>query len=226
MKRRVVTVATVLFVGVLGIGGFFGVPYYDRTVLADRAFKQGNEAFQQKDWPAAEEHFTTAIRKRPEGGDSKSTHNLSVCYSRRAEVRDRLGRFDEALQDFAKAIELAPRVPILYLLRGAAFLRRDQFNSADSDLKECIALDAGITDAAYLLGISAEKQGKLDEAVTYYRKTIEMHGDEGGVAKEYFAKHHAALSRALGKAGDKSGSEASAARAKELHPSVSFEYTW
>lgn len=57
---------------------------------------KGNEAFKNKDWKAAIEHFTHAINCNP---------NDHVFYSNRAGSYINIGEFGSALEDSNKCIE-------------------------------------------------------------------------------------------------------------------------
>ena len=215
MQRRLLLTLAGIAAATLGVGTYVGVRYYDRTALADRAFRQGNQAFAAKDYATAEERFTTVIRKIPEGAGVESDHKRSVAFSRRSEVRAEMDRFDEALEDFAHALELEPRVSVLYLLRGKAYLRRLRYDEAEADLGRCLELNATNTTAAYYLGVCAERRGDLDAAAARYRRLVEMDPER--------ATGHAALSRVLRQAGDPAGSADFADKARRLDPKVSFE---
>ena len=93
-------------------------------------------------------------------------------------------------------------------------MRQRQFDAADSDFAQSVAKNNSNSAAVYYLGLSAEKQSKLEVAAIHYRKSIEMNPET--------AKYLAALSRVLGKAGDKAGPDDFAEKARKLFPAESF----
>ena len=83
----------------------------------DDEYAQGKAAFEREDWPAVIEHMTRAIAERPWDDDA---HNLMGFAYRK------LGDYDQALEQYDRALALNPhhRGALEYL--GEAYLEMDQ----------------------------------------------------------------------------------------------------
>ncbi len=80
----------------------------------------------------AMDHLSQAIQASPDTGN---------LYYWRADTRVRLGRYDEAIEDYTKALELMPEHRASMLGRGVAWLWKEQWDSARKDLTA--ALESG-----------------------------------------------------------------------------------
>ena len=90
----------------------------------------------------------------------------------------REGRYDEAIAEFTRAIELDPEHATAYGLRANAYHDKGDFDRAIADWDKAIELDAG-DDAhrarPYLLrGACHGDKGELDRAIGDYNKAIEL----------------------------------------------------
>jgi tetratricopeptide (TPR) repeat protein len=69
--------------------------------------------------------------------------DLALTHNNRGAILQMLGRDDEALGDFDRAIELNPGLAWSYLNRGWLFFRRDQIRRAWEDFNQAIKADPG-----------------------------------------------------------------------------------
>lgn len=215
--------ALLLLSGAMIVAGYFGVRYVDQEVFATRAIQEGAAAFHHQDWATAESRYTTAIRKLPESGDPESRALLGSVYYRRAIVRVEMKNFEAAFDDCDHALRLRPAYSDALFLRGVTKMKLGDFAAGDADMERCIATYRdGFPQGIYYLGLSAEKQGRLDLAAKHLQTAIKGQTREDATA----SKKYAALSRVLAKMGDKVASEAAARRARELYEKVSFETEW
>ena len=102
--------------------------YYE----AYTAFFKGNTSADQKDYDEAIQHFTEAIRLRPD---------ISSPYENRGSVYQLKGDLEQAIRDYDKAIELAP-TGTTHFKRGLAFMEQQKWSEAESDI--CEAWKAGV----------------------------------------------------------------------------------
>ncbi len=85
-------------------------------------------------------------------------------HQERAIAYAKLGRLEEALQDFTSAISLDPTSASLYYNRGTAYAKRGSFSEAIDDLSKAISLSTEPNADYYLnRGNALKKLGRLDE---------------------------------------------------------------
>jgi tetratricopeptide (TPR) repeat protein len=95
----------------------------------------------------------------------------------RARVELDSGTTDEAFQLLDTAIESAPKLQPLYLLRAKAFLAEGNADMARADLERAAALPAPtpwIAEAAAMRGAAFEVQGNKTEAIAAYRRALKI----------------------------------------------------
>jgi tetratricopeptide (TPR) repeat protein len=61
-----------------------------------------------------------------------------------------------------------------YMRRGWAYHARGQHQEAEEDLRQALKLDADSVDANYVLGLVMKAQGKKEEAIVCFKKTIDL----------------------------------------------------
>src|SRR5438105_1528733 len=98
MIRRVVM--AILLVALLIFIVAVGVPYIDRTLLAEQAVEEAVLASNKDDWPRAEERYAAAIRKLP-----PDSPEVSRVYMARGAVRAQMKHYDDAVADFSRCLE-------------------------------------------------------------------------------------------------------------------------
>lgn len=95
----------------------------------------------------------------------------------RARVELDSGTTDEAFQLLDTAIESAPKLQPLYVLRAKAFLAEGNADMARADLERAAALPAPtpwIAEAAAMRGAAFELQGNRSEAIAAYRRALKI----------------------------------------------------
>jgi tetratricopeptide (TPR) repeat protein len=101
----------------------------------------------------------------------RAYNSLGLCY-------DSMGRFDEAIQSFARAIELNRRQeqpsawPSLNLVVSLISLNR--LDEAEVRLHEALSYNPKFPQAHYQLGRVLEKEGKFEEAIAPLQRAIEL----------------------------------------------------
>jgi len=64
-----------------------------------------------------------------------------------------IGRYDQAISDFSKAIEINPRFAQAYKNRGWAYIKKRQYDQAISDFNKTIEIDPGFVEAYFYRAI-------------------------------------------------------------------------
>ncbi|WP_437201745.1 tetratricopeptide repeat protein [Planctomicrobium sp. SH664] len=210
---------------------------------ANLFFQRAQANMQLKDYPGAEADLNEAIRLVPNhlaahlmtadvAVKAKSPAEAVAVYSRivqafpedpvvynnRGMYLQSLGRSQEALADYAKAIQLNNKFIPAYINRGYVYLENGDPATAETALSEVVAIDPSQVGALNLRAQARMSQGKITESLTDYRKIVEM------------APGHpmplADLGFALFFAGDYANALASFNSALKLQPSMRFLEPW
>jgi tetratricopeptide (TPR) repeat protein len=83
------------------------------------------------------------------------------------------GKFDDAIADFSKALELDPKNILALSDRGLAYVWKDQLETADKDLTAAAAIQP---DDAVLLrarGLYFERKGDWKSAITFFERSLQ-----------------------------------------------------
>lgn len=97
-----------------------------------------------------------------------------AAYAGRAELRDWLGKSNEALADWNRAIELSPKNAELYELRGTTREESGDSAGALSDFNQSIALNPKSDTGFAARGRNKDLGGDLDAAFADYSRAIEL----------------------------------------------------
>ncbi|MCO5168131.1 MAG: tetratricopeptide repeat protein [Planctomycetes bacterium] len=95
----------------------------------------------------------------------------------RGVLRARRGRHEEALQDYARALELDPAMAHAYMNRGSLFIDRGELSRAQADLERAVALDPRLATGWFNLGVVRQAQGQDDAAIHDLTRAIELRPD-------------------------------------------------
>jgi tetratricopeptide (TPR) repeat protein len=92
----------------------------------------------------------------------------------RAQRNYLLGRLAEAVEDYSRAISLAPELALLYANRGGLLQQVGRVQEALNDLRRALELDPSSVTAWNNLGRTYEGQGALRQALPAYDKALEL----------------------------------------------------
>lgn len=81
---------------------------------------------------------------------------------------------DQALQPYLEAVELNPQLFHPYLDLGKALLEKKDFKKALNYLQTALKLAPYVPEIHFLIGENLLGLGKVDQAITYYQKAIEL----------------------------------------------------
>ena len=131
-------------------------------------FKRGKTCMDQRQFEAAIEEFTEALRL-----DS----NNAPAYKLRGSLHERQDLFNEAIRDFSEALRLEPHDSYTYAVRGAAYSMLGEYYKAMEDYNEAIGLDPDSSDTS--LAYSGRGQvydlwGKKEESKEDWAKALSL----------------------------------------------------
>jgi tetratricopeptide (TPR) repeat protein len=143
----------------------------------------------------AKESFDRAIKEYP---------NNALCFNNRGMFLQGEGKFQEALADFTKALQLDQK--FYYLTnRGFTYMQMNQFAKAEADFDASLNIEPGQSSVYSLRGTARLNAGKLAPAIEDYRKVIAMvpqnplsHADLGFAL--YFSHDYVAAGKAFDQA--------------------------
>ncbi|MBF0445620.1 MAG: tetratricopeptide repeat protein [Magnetococcales bacterium] len=108
-------------------------------------------------------------------------------------IAQKINRYDLALEQFQRAINIDPNIAILYYNMGTSLYQLDRKEESVSVVKKSISMDPNYPEAYSSIGNTLTELGELDEAVENLQKAITIKPD--------FADAHYNLAIALKKQG-------------------------
>ena len=111
----------------------------EKTLFSDlTGFFERNAAKSTYNRDLAEDYYTEEIRKTAAQDNEES---LSENYFQRANVRASLGKYENAIEDYDKALQLNPQNLEAYTNRGISKAEMEQYEAAIADLDEALRLN-------------------------------------------------------------------------------------
>ena len=128
----------------------------DETLAEAHAANAYIRAYYEWDWRAAEQEFRRALDLRPNYADAHFSYSRFLA-SRR--------RFDEAIAQLGRAVELDPLSLQLHANRALLDYFAGKYGEAERRLRDVLKSDSTDVLAKWGLALVAEQQGRLDEAI-------------------------------------------------------------
>lgn len=97
-----------------------------------------------------------------------------LLYNNRGTFLQSLGRHDDALKDFSKAVQIDPRYVPAWTNRGFAQLMLGRDAEAEADLNKSLELDPQQPTAYGLRGTARLQQGRADTAIQDYQTAVSL----------------------------------------------------
>ena len=188
------------------------LPYYTATPLHDAATKarvaavkalqldpnlaEGHIAlgkiisFDDIDLAGAGREFQRAIEVQPNNATAHHWYGNGPLAA--------LGKFDEAIAEGKKSVELDPLSPIINADHGNNLYYARRYDEAIAQLRKAVALDPAFFYSHYNLGLALEAKGDLSGATAEYGKATQLSDDPFVLSL---------LAAAKAKSGDKSAAE-------------------
>lgn len=119
---------------------------------------------------SADETCSRALRE-----ETLSRKNRASTLVNRGVIRMREGDYEEALDDYAQAIDMQPELGAAYLNQGAAYIYLRDYSAALGPLNRAIELDTTDIFAAYYnRAIAREHTGDVPGAYYDFQKALEL----------------------------------------------------
>ncbi len=119
-------------------------------------------------WPGAEKEFKRTIELKPDyatGHQWYAIHYLTAT-----------GRFEEAVQEMKRALELEPASLVMNTFMGATLYYAGRYDEAIDQCRRTIEMDPNFTVAHWHLGLAYEQKQVLDAATEEFKKAISLSG--------------------------------------------------
>jgi serine/threonine protein kinase/TolB-like protein/Tfp pilus assembly protein PilF len=119
------------------------------------------------DWPAAERHFTRAIRLDPTNAEAHNRYSIALQW---------FGRFDEALREIERARDLDPLSVRISENVGLSLYWARRYNEAIQELDRALALDPNFFQIHQSLGWVYVQTGAYEQAIGEFKKALDLGG--------------------------------------------------
>lgn len=116
-----------------------------------------------------------------------------VALTNLALAKEKLGKTDEAIFHYRKALQYAPAIAVIHNYLGIALAKNQDTLEAASHYAEAIRLKPEYHEAHYNLGIILEREGKTEDAISHFIEALRLNPNDAEV--------HNNLGAALGKQG-------------------------
>ncbi len=126
---------------------------------------QALNAASEGDFAASEKYWTQILEEFPQN---------PAVWSNRGNVRVSQNKLQQALEDYNKAIELAPNIADPYLNRGIAFEGLGKWSNAIADYNRVLELDPNDAMAYNNRGNAQAGLGKWQDAIADYQKAADI----------------------------------------------------
>ena len=97
--------------------------------------------------------------------------------------------YDNSIKILTQADELKPDNKLLFVSRGAAFLKLDKLDQALKDINRAIEIDGQYAKAYHLRGLVSEKNGDDTDALSDFSRAIDLDPEYGAAYNSRAALH-------------------------------------
>ncbi|MBO6960048.1 MAG: CHAT domain-containing protein [Prochlorococcus marinus CUG1438] len=144
---------------------------YKKAIRSDELVKKGLESLEKKDYENAIFFFDKA---------SKIDQTNSNAYFYKAFVKDILGDFKGAIDDYSKAININPSWQS-FLNRGLAKTEIRDFKESIIDFSKSLKLNPNYYKGFLFRGIAKQKLGDFKESIDDFTKYLNLNGDDTNI---------------------------------------------
>ena len=143
--------------------------FFCQSLETEELFQKGNSLLE-------EGHLLEAIDIYAEVVDADSGH--MNAYANRGLAHSYLEDYEQAIEDFTKALELDPirknpELPTLFLNRGFAYSNAGEIEKAFEDYGQALSINSTFAEAFCNRGMLNQKQKLMERAVSDYRMAVD-----------------------------------------------------
>ena len=131
---------------------------------AQQYYRDGDDYFRKGDHQSAIAAYTWIIEKEPS----------APAYNLRGFVYNDMGKYKEAIEDYAKALEIDPENAAAYNNRGFAYNDMGEYSKAIDDYTEALKIDKKYAHAYNNRGVTYNNMGKYKEAIDDYTEALKL----------------------------------------------------
>jgi tetratricopeptide (TPR) repeat protein len=95
-------------------------------------------------------------------------------YNDRANKYYEKGRYDDAIEDYTRALQVNPNDPVAYYDRANAYYRKGQYDRAVEDYTKAVEINPQDEEAYFNRGLAYFSLGRFEEAAGDYSRAIEI----------------------------------------------------
>jgi tetratricopeptide (TPR) repeat protein len=106
---------------------------------------------------------------------SETYPDISMVYFKSGNANLKKAKYEEAIADFTKAIDLNPANPDYFNNRGDAYFKIWKFEFAEADFKNAIEISPNYALAHRNLGLTYSRIVEYDKAIIEFNKAIEIY---------------------------------------------------
>jgi tetratricopeptide (TPR) repeat protein len=172
MKSSVLVAFLVLFGGAVEAQNEIWTIPKPKPVPGGEEYKQGEEAFKNKDWNGAIAAFEAAIGQNP---DLFASHYyLGWAYKSVSKPNQSAGNFAKFLQKAPKDDSAAQMVAAATREAGTGYARAKEYPDALPFLKKAVAANSSDTEVQFFLGLAQMQVGDEAAAEETFHKVIQL----------------------------------------------------
>ena len=117
--------------------------------------------------------FWRLVPTKKETSLTEFTPNNTATYNNRGIAYAEKGDYDDAIQNYTKAIELDPNDTATFNNRGIAYAKKGYYDDAIRDFTKVIELDPNCAKMMVTIGLMYEKKGDKENARQWWKKALE-----------------------------------------------------
>ncbi|HSB08077.1 MAG TPA: protein kinase [Blastocatellia bacterium] len=155
--------------------------YAEKALAADQTLPEAHfargvyELFYGWNWTVGEQELKRAFEPNT---------NLAGTHDVYGQFLSGMGRFDEAIAQNKRALELDPLSPLSNSNLGLVYYYARQYNQAIEQCRKALDLDPNLFFASQCIGWAYGQQGKYQEAIAELRKTRNLGGGFAAATSE------------------------------------------
>ena len=125
----------------------------------------------------AKENYREALEHLDEALEMADKNNLQLLnkiYVNRGAALQKQNKYEEALNNYSKALDINQTNPNVFVYRGNIYYKRENYENALDDFKKVLELDPNNHVAQYNLGMCYFRQGDELNACDAFHKACEL----------------------------------------------------